>query len=175
MTSPVNGWGIYPKRFAIWVLNAVAADCYWRIAVTKSDPHVQITPDASLNPVMSMIAPGRRAEGEDWIRYDLAPTPEGGWETRRSEVEAPADGSPIFVPAMGNLSWEMVDFILGHEQEKAKERAKGVHHHSHAIQQKELFERVNAMWQDFCEEKLRMFRGQTQIGPGGMSQREKLI
>lgn len=140
--------------------------------MTKADPHIQIAPDADMNPIMSMIAPGRRSDGEDWIRYDVYPTAEGGFETRRQEAEAPADGKMIAVPALGNLSWDMVDHILQYEQNvKAPERAKAHAHKSHAIEEKERHDRINAMWHDFCEEKLRLFRSQTTIGPGGMNQR----
>jgi len=117
---------------------------------------------------MTMITRGRRALGESWRKINIYPDPDTGkYLIENEETEAPADNSPIFVPGMGNISVEMADFILERSREEAKTRAKRPKR-----SQAEVEAEVNAAWQDYCENKLRHFKGQSTFGLGGSSQRQ---
>ncbi len=124
-------------------------------------------PAPGLDPVMTMITQGRRALGEDWRKIVIRPTPEGDYDIENEATEAPADKNPILVPGMGNVSVEMADFILESSRDRAIERAVRPRQ-----SQKEINAEVNKLWHDYVEQRLRHFKGQTTIGPGGMQQRE---
>src|SRR3990167_286767 len=118
---------------------------------------------------MSMIVPGRRTMGEDWSKVTVRPDPDTGkYLVEREATPAPADNTPIFVPGLGNISADMADFILESQREEAKDRAK-----QPKQSEAEVKAEMNQLWQAYCEQKLRWFRGQTTIGPGGMQQRER--
>ena len=122
-----------------------------------------------MNPIMSMIVPGRRAMGEDWSKVTIRPDPDTGkYLVEREDTPAPADRTPIFVPGLGNVSVEMADFILQSQVELAKDRAK-----QPKRSEAEAKAEVNRLWQEYCEQKTRWFRGRTTVGPGGMHQRER--
>lgn len=127
-------------------------------------------PPAKQNPVMSMIMPGRRSLDEGWRKINVYPDPDTGeYIIDNEETEAPATNTPIFVPGLGNISVEMADYILEKKRDDALARVK-----LPARSQAEIDKQVNEMWQSYIEQKLRAFKGQTTIGPGGMTQREKL-
>jgi len=113
-----------------------------------------------------MILPGRRALGETWSKVHIVVTADGRYEVVREDTQAPADNQGIFVPGLGNMSMEAVDFILEEQRERAKDRAKTPRPPLHA--------EVNRLWHDFVEQKLRWFKGQTTVGPKGLHQREKV-
>lgn len=141
--------------------------------MTKASPHVQVKEEETLNPIVTMVTPGRRALGESWSKVSIAWSSEDrAYVLRREDAPAPADNLPIFVPSLGNLSMEAVDFIIQSQQKEAeyRERSKSK---TRAQQQKETYERINRMWQDYAEQKLRWLRGQTTLGAGGFNQREK--
>src|SRR3990167_1456473 len=118
------------------------------------------------NPLMTMVVPGRRAMGEQWSKVNIYPDPDTGtYIVEREDTAAPADQSPIFVPGMGSISLEMADFILERSRDEARTRAKQP--------KRDAKKELNAAWQEFCEQKLRWYRGQSTLGPGGMSQRER--
>lgn len=140
--------------------------------MTKATPQVQIAPAAPPNPIVEMINPGRRALGETWSKVTVHWDPdERAYIVRREDTEAPADGKPIFVPALGNLSAEMLDDMVEMQRKEAEYRARK----PQGMSREERFRLVNEQWHAFVEQKLRWFRGQSQIGPGGMSQRERLV
>ena len=140
--------------------------------MTKADPHVQIAKGAPSNPIASLITPGRRALGEDWSKVHIGWDDDAGeYTVDREDTPAPADGKPIFVPALGNLSWEAVDFILEEQRKEAEYRkARGKQGMSDA----ELNVLLNRMWQDFVAIKLKHFRGESTVGAGGLFQRERV-
>lgn len=137
--------------------------------MTKSTPHVVIKDGPKPNPVMSMIIPGRRALGEDWSKVNVY-AGENGYTSEREDTAAPADGQAIFVPGMGNISTEMADFILEQQRQMAVERLR----HPNKPDPRSEAERINAMWHDWVEQKMRAFKGQSTFGPGGHTQREKV-
>lgn len=142
--------------------------------MTKATPQVVIAAGTEANPIVTMITPGRRALGETWSKVSILwDSDERAYVLKREDAEAPADNLPIFVPGLGNLSMEAVDFIVQSQQKEAeyRERAKSK---TRAQVAKENNERVNRMWQEFMEQKLRWLKGQTTMGPGGFNQREKL-
>lgn len=124
------------------------------------------------NPIAAMIAPGRRALGEDWNRTTFHWNPDTQtYDVKTEATEAPADGKSIFLPTLGNVPYEMVNWILDYQVKQAEYRAaRG----PQEMTQEERTKLLNEMWQDYMSEKLKWFNGQTQIGPGGMSQREKV-
>lgn len=118
-------------------------------------------------PVMHMIVRGRRALGEEWRKVTIAHDDDRVFVSENEATEKPVDDNPIFVPAMGNVSIEMADYILEYQRKEAEVRAKrGLPDWLPTEAE------INRMWQDYAEQRLRLFRGQTTIGPGGMSQRE---
>src|SRR3990167_10366981 len=121
------------------------------------------------NPLMTMVVPGRRAMGEQWSKVNIYPDPDTGtYVVEREDSAAPADQCPIFVPGMGNISLEMADFILERSRDEAGTRAK-----QPKRSEREIKAELNAAWHDFCEQKLRWYRGQSTLGPSGMGQRER--
>lgn len=139
--------------------------------MTKATPQVVIKDGPKAPPIMTAILPGRRALGETWSKVSFRWEPdERAYVLEREDAEAPADNQPIFVPSLGNMSMEAVDFILQYQQEEAKSRAK-----QKALtreqKEKEQWQSLNRMWQDFMEQKLRWMRHETTIGPGGFNQR----
>lgn len=139
--------------------------------MTKATPQVVVKEEA-LNPVVSMITPGRRALGEDWSRVDIS------WDgdkyvSHREDAERPADGKAIFVPALGNVSMEIMDYVLAEQQKEAEYRARAKA--QGVLQMKEAeYERINRLWHQWVEMKLKAFKGQSIFGPGGHTQREKV-
>lgn len=140
--------------------------------MTKATPQVQIAEAAPPNPIMAMVVPGRRALGETWSRVTIHWDPdERAYILRREDAEAPADGRPVYVPALGNASPEIVHFLLDAQLKEAEYRkARGPQGET----QTEMHARYNRLWHDFVEQKLKWFLGQSQSGPGGMAQREKV-
>lgn len=126
----------------------------------------------SINPVVHMVTPGRRAYGETWSKVTITPNPDtGGYDVHREDTDAPADNKAIFVPALGNISLDMADYILEHERKEAEYRAKN----PEPRQRRESYgEKVNRMFHDYCEQRLKYGRGATVSGPGGWTQRERM-
>lgn len=120
------------------------------------------------NPIMSMIVPGRRALGEDWSKVTVVHDGKG-YKVEREDTPAPADNKPIFVPALGNLSMEMADYVLEYQRKEAEYRARN----PNRPKPEDSFAEINRMWLDFVEWKLKAFKGQTVSGPAGTVQREK--
>lgn len=121
-------------------------------------------------PIMRMVTPGRRAYGEQWQDITIAVDDDQIKVTESHAVEAPPDNRPIYVPAMGNLQVEAVNFLL-EGAKKAQEYGKK---HPKDMSIEEYGRWLNEQWLSFVEQKLRWFKGQTTIGPGGFFQREKV-
>jgi hypothetical protein len=119
---------------------------------------------------MHMVVPGRRALGEDWRKVTIGVKDDKVGVTKNEPAEAPADGNPIFVPGLGNISTEMADFILESKRHDAEDRAK-----KPKRSQAEVNDEVNRLWHDFVEQKLRHFKGQSTFGPGVHTQRERSV
>lgn len=119
-------------------------------------------------PVMKMITPGRRAYGEQWREITLAVEGDDIKVIENVEAAAPPGGRPIYVPAMGNLEMEAVDFLI-EGAKKAQEYGKK---HPRQMSLAEYEKWLNDQWLNFVEQKLKWFKGQTTIGPGGFYQRE---
>lgn len=130
---------------------------------------IRIKKSKPMSPIISMITPGRRALGEKWSKVTVTPTPEGGYDLHREDTPAPADNTPIFVPALNNLSAEMTDYILESQRKEAEYRARN----PKRIRAEDDSARINRLWFDYMEWKQKMFKGQTVSGPGGTNQRER--
>lgn len=123
------------------------------------------------NPIVTMVMPGRRALGEEWSKVTLYVDEDTDQITaEREDHAAPADLRPIFVPALANCPPEMVDYMIGLQMKEAEYRKA----HPQGMPLAERTRLINEAWHAFVEQKLRWFRGQSQIGPGGMSQRERV-
>ena len=119
-------------------------------------------------PVMKMITPGRRSLGEDWQEVTIAVDDDEIKVTENKATTAPPGGRPIYVPAMGAMEMEAVDFLIAGARESQKERGR----HPRQMSPAEYARWLNHQWLDFCSQKLAWFRGQSVYGPGGSTQRE---
>jgi hypothetical protein len=122
-------------------------------------------------PVAKMVMMGRRAYGEGWREITLA-VDERNDEIvvyENKPVEAPAANKPIYVPAMGNLAMEAVDFLV---EGARKSQEYGLKHPSD-MSPREYAKWINEQWIAFVENKFRWFKGQSTFGPGGFTQRDK--
>lgn len=119
-------------------------------------------------PIMRMITPGRRSLGEQWQDVTIAVENDEIKVTESHAVEAPPDNRPIYVPAMGNLEAEAVSFLLDGAM-KAQAYGKK---HPRQMSLAEYEKWINEQWLNFVEQKLKWFKGQTTLGPGGFFQRE---
>lgn len=119
------------------------------------------------NPVISMIIPGRRALGETWSKVHIIPNSDTGqYDVVREDADQPKDNHSIFVVGLGNVGMDMVEYVLGDQQEKAKTRAKRA--------RPDFKKELNEMWQDYMREKREWFEGRSHFGPSGFTQREKV-
>jgi hypothetical protein len=121
-------------------------------------------------PIAKMLMPGRRAYGEQWQEITLA-VDEANDEIvvyENKAVEAPAENRPIYIPSMGNLSMEAVDFLMDGARKSQDYGSK----HPSAMSPAEYKAWINEQWNAFVENKLKWFRGQTVSGPYGWTQRE---
>lgn len=142
--------------------------------MTKATPQVQVKESGPANPIVSMVTPGRRAIGEDWSRVDIAWDADAReYTVHREDAPRPADGLPIFVPALGNISMEIMDYLIEEQQKEAEYRARAKAQHL-PQQKKEQSERINELWHAWIETKIKAFKGQSIFGPGGHTQREKV-
>lgn len=122
------------------------------------------------NPVMTMITPGRRAFGESWSKVVVTPDENGKYVVEREDTPAPAGNRPIFVPALGNISLEMADFILERQRkEQEYQVVEGRFDHSFDAEAK-----IKQLWLDYVEWKAKELAGRTVSGPGGTNQRERI-
>lgn len=121
------------------------------------------------NPVMTMIVPGRRALGEEWSKVTVTPNSDtGSYDVEREDTEAPAGQRPIFVPALGNISMEMADWILERQRKEQEYQARsGRFDHQPAIEQK-----IKEYFLEYMALKLKAFKGTSVSGPAGWTQRE---
>jgi hypothetical protein len=121
------------------------------------------------DPIMHMVVPGRRALGEDWRKVTIGVKDDKIGVTKNEPTPAPVDNNPIFIPALGNISMEMADYMLEYRRRENEDRAtRGLTPRADLTD-----EDINAMFQDWMEIKLRHFQGKSVSGPGGWTQRER--
>ena len=118
---------------------------------------------------MHMVIPGRRALGEDWSKVSIYANENGGYDVEREDATAPAENVAIFVPGMGNMSYEAVDYLLEYKK-KDQEYRKA---HNQPIKRGWTYDEINKLFHDWIELKLKRFKGQTHSGPTATYQREK--
>lgn len=135
--------------------------------MTKATPQVVIAETAKPI-VMKWISHGRRSYGEDWTEKTIVWNEETrGYDVEVEETEAPADGQAIFVPSNGEMEVEQIDYILGWQRKQAEARAAN----PTRVPYESMEAEVNAMWQEYVEQKLAWFQNRSQFGPGGHTQR----
>jgi hypothetical protein len=117
---------------------------------------------------MKMVVHGRRSYGEDWQEVTVGVDNDEIKVIESRPTVAPPGGKPIMVPGMGNLSMEAVDFLIEGARKSQEYGGKSPQQMSLA----EYTKWINETWQNFAEQKLKWFRGQTTLGPGGFYQRE---
>lgn len=122
-------------------------------------------------PIVKMITPGRRAYGESWQEVTVAVDEQNDRiaVVENRPTQAPSDGRPIYVPALGEMEMAAVDFLL----EGARKQQEYGKKHPRQMSLAEFNTWLNQQWQDYVEQKLKWFKGQTTLGPGGFFQREK--
>lgn len=131
----------------------------------------KILPGKKKNPVLRMVVPGPRALGVQWEEVTFRPSEDGGHiEVEKQATQAPANGMPHIIPAMGNLSSDEVDFIL-------EGALKASEYESHRprrqpVTDAEVEAWANKLWHDYFEQKLRAFQGISTFGLGGHTQRQ---
>ena len=119
-------------------------------------------------PVMHMIVHGRRALGESWRKITVGHDGDN-YTIENNPTEAPADGRPIFVPTLGEVSLDMADYILEYQRKEAEYRkAKALPGWCPTR------EEIQRLFEDYVEQRLKSFRGQSVIGPGIAVHREKI-
>jgi hypothetical protein len=117
---------------------------------------------------MHAIMPGRRALGEEWSKVTIYATPEGGYVSEREDTAAPAMNQPIFVPALGSMSYEAVDYLLEHKRKDQEYRK------AHGLSTPKYTQKdFEKLFYDWMELKMKRFKGQTQSGPDSWVQRAK--
>jgi hypothetical protein len=138
--------------------------------MTKANPSIQIR-STKPKPLLTMITPGRRAYGEEWSKVTVTPNPDtGGYDVEREDTPAPAGNTPIIVPALGEMSIEMADYLLEYKRKDQEYRvSQGL-----PIRTTWTHEEINNIWHDWCEFKAKTLAGKTQSGPGGWAQRERV-
>lgn len=114
--------------------------------------------------LITMIVPGRRAFGEEWMEVTIDATPDA-LQVHRESAVAPENGRPIMI---GPAEQEQASYIIDAMYEKAQERAK----RPEDLTPQERFEAVNNAWHDYIAEKQRAFQGISQFGAAGFTQRQ---
>ena len=118
-------------------------------------------------PIATMVMQGRRALGEGWKEVTFYEQGDKIIQTEKP-VDAPAGERPIYVPSMGNLEVEAVDFLIG----AARKRQEDGLRHPSLMKSREYRNWLQQQWMDFVEAKLKAFKGVSQFGPGGHTQRQ---
>ena len=133
--------------------------------------YIHGTPKPNANQI-TMIVPGRRALGETWSKVTIGANPNTDQiEVTREDAETPADGKAIMV--LGAKEQAYADYILVAALEKAKARGKTVA--ELVMDRAEYAKALNEMWQDWMVEKVRWYKGQSQIGATGhLTQRQRI-
>lgn len=120
-------------------------------------------------PIATMVMPGRRAYGEGWMRVTAyADEKTDTIKMTTVPVEAPAENRPIYIPTMGGLSMDAVDFLL----EGARKSQEYGGRHPSDMSPRDYKKFVNEQWMAFVEAKLKAFKGVSTFGPGGQIQRQ---
>lgn len=119
--------------------------------------------------VMKMVVPGIRSLGQEWREVTVRPDPKGGFTIDNEEAKRPAMGQPVFIPALANLSNDEVDFIL--EGALARQQDEARHPRRQPVTDAEIHGMVQQLWLDYMEQKIHAFKGDSQFGPSGKTQR----
>lgn len=132
----------------------------------QSNQHPYIKPTVADQ--ITMVIPGRRALGEQWVKVTLGHDGED-MVYDRVAADAPADGKPII--ALTGEDAEYAKYILQAQMDKAKARAVAPQELTH----EERMKAVNEAWQAYMGDKLAWLKGRSTIGAGGLVQRNKVV
>lgn len=120
------------------------------------------------NHSITMIVPGRRSLGETWTKVTIGN--DGDNITLDAEPsEAPADNKPIV--AMTGNDAAIANAIITKQMELSHGRAVAPQEMTH----EQRFALVNAAWQDYVAEKIAYLKGRSVFGPGGSTQRQRVV
>lgn len=128
---------------------------------------------------VTILVPGRRALGEDWVQVHVVPNAvTGGYDVKHErdddggikQYERPADNKAVIIPGLSNLSTEATNFILEGALQRQEHASR--HPKTRPVTDAEVEAEATRMWIDYCENKLKWLRGQTTLGPVGFNQRE---
>lgn len=120
-------------------------------------------------PLAKMVIPGRRALGEQWQEVTIAVKDDKIQVVENVPTAAPPNNTAIFTFGMTQVSNEQMDFILKGARKAQEYEAKSPKRRPPTDY--EIEQMVNKMWHEYCEQKLKWFKGQTTIGAGGFYQR----
>lgn len=122
-----------------------------------------------VKPIVKMVTPGRRSEGEDWREITIGIQDDKVQVVDNQPTSAPPEQRPIVVAGLGGMEMAAVDFLMEGARKTQAEKGK----HPRDMSPAEYTKWLNETWWAFCDQKLKWFKGQTNIGPAGIFQREK--
>lgn len=133
--------------------------------------YIHSTPKPNVNQI-TMVVRGRRALGETWSKVTISENhTTDKIDVIREDTEAPADDRPIMI--LGAKEQEYADYILTAALEKATARGKTVA--ELVTDRAEYAKTLNEIWHDYMLEKVRLYRGISQIGATGhLTQRQRV-
>lgn len=118
--------------------------------------------------VAKMVTKIPRSLGQGWQELTLRQDAHGNYSKEFAPSAAPADNTPIMVMGGGMLADDHMSWLL----EGARKTQDYWSRKQRKPSEKEIHAAVNRLWMDFCEQKLKHFKGQSQFGPGGHTQRQ---
>lgn len=136
--------------------------------MTKAQPNIHIP--SHYTPQMTLIIPGRRALGETFTKVELG-VMNDRIVAHAEPTEAPASGQTMAV--MHGEDAKYAEYLLEAMDEKQRERlAKG--EMDSEEKRRIAYDAYNRLWFDHMEQKKLALAGTTQIGAGGLHQRQKV-
>jgi len=133
--------------------------------MTKANPSIHVP--TTRHSWGSIIVPGRRALGEEWTRLDISHDQDKVYVTNEGPTEAPTSGR---ITAVAAHEVEYTNHVL----EAMKEKGLDQQRNPQVMSLEERTKLLNELWQDYVEQRLKHFKGQSQFGPSGMTQRQRV-
>lgn len=142
--------------------------------MTKSNPNIHIP--SNYAPQMTLIVPGQRSLGEDYIKVEIG-VRDDKIVAHKEKAEAPPSGRPLI--ALHGRDAVYAEYVMLAYTEKQRERAEKIRtdpitQMEVAQRATELYNQANREWFDHVEQKQRWLAGRTQVGPSGLHQRQRV-
>jgi len=133
--------------------------------MTKAQPSIHVR--AKREQMGSIIVPGRRSLGEQWTRLNISHDADQIYVTNEGAAEAPESGR---ITAVAAHEVEYTNYVLEAMQEKALEARRN----PQGMSEEEKTKLLNELWMGYIEQRLKLLKGQSQFGPSGMTQRQRV-